>query len=265
MEVLELTDGGQQRRGRSPPRSPGSSPRPQRTLELALYDIRLPGAPGEIVAGALRAAAGRGVEVRLLYNVDSARPAGDPPAAGHPARAPARAADRRPRGARDPRPDAPQVRRPRPRGGLDRLGELDDRLVDAPGERLLAIESAALARGLRGQLRGAVGAPRRRALRPDRAARGSSSTAGPTARAWFTPGQGADLSQAIARGDRDRAPAGADRLARDHLGADPRHPGRARRPAAASTSPASSTSRRPTPSTASGRPTGSRPGRSRCW
>ena len=44
------------------------------TLELALYDVRLPGAPGDLVAGELRAAAARGVRVRLLYNVDSNRP-----------------------------------------------------------------------------------------------------------------------------------------------------------------------------------------------
>jgi len=44
------------------------------TLELALYDIRLPGAPGDLVADELRAAAARGVTVRLLYNVDSNRP-----------------------------------------------------------------------------------------------------------------------------------------------------------------------------------------------
>jgi len=46
----------------------------QKTLELALYDVRLPGAPGDAVAGALREAAGRGVAIRLLYNVDSGRP-----------------------------------------------------------------------------------------------------------------------------------------------------------------------------------------------
>jgi phosphatidylserine/phosphatidylglycerophosphate/cardiolipin synthase-like enzyme len=44
------------------------------TLELALYDIRLPGEPGDTVAGALREAAARGVKIRLLYNVDSNRP-----------------------------------------------------------------------------------------------------------------------------------------------------------------------------------------------
>jgi phosphatidylserine/phosphatidylglycerophosphate/cardiolipin synthase-like enzyme len=40
------------------------------SLDLALYDIRLPGEPGDLVAGALRGAAGRGVTVRLAYNAD---------------------------------------------------------------------------------------------------------------------------------------------------------------------------------------------------
>ncbi len=42
----------------------------QRSLDLALYDVRLPGEPGDIVAGALRDAAGRGVAVRIAYNAD---------------------------------------------------------------------------------------------------------------------------------------------------------------------------------------------------
>jgi phosphatidylserine/phosphatidylglycerophosphate/cardiolipin synthase-like enzyme len=40
------------------------------TLDLALYDIRLPGEPGDLVAGVLRDAAARGVAVRLAYNAD---------------------------------------------------------------------------------------------------------------------------------------------------------------------------------------------------
>jgi phosphatidylserine/phosphatidylglycerophosphate/cardiolipin synthase-like enzyme len=40
------------------------------TLDLALYDVRLPGEPGELVAGALRDAAARGVSVRIAYNAD---------------------------------------------------------------------------------------------------------------------------------------------------------------------------------------------------
>jgi phosphatidylserine/phosphatidylglycerophosphate/cardiolipin synthase-like enzyme len=40
------------------------------SLDLALYDVRLPGEPGDIVAGALREAAERGVRVRIAYNAD---------------------------------------------------------------------------------------------------------------------------------------------------------------------------------------------------
>jgi len=43
------------------------------SLVLALYDVRLPGEVGDRVADALRAAAARGVQVRLLYNTGSAR------------------------------------------------------------------------------------------------------------------------------------------------------------------------------------------------
>jgi phosphatidylserine/phosphatidylglycerophosphate/cardiolipin synthase-like enzyme len=42
----------------------------QRSLDLALYDVRLPGEAGDIVAGALRDAAARGVAVRIAYNAD---------------------------------------------------------------------------------------------------------------------------------------------------------------------------------------------------
>jgi phosphatidylserine/phosphatidylglycerophosphate/cardiolipin synthase-like enzyme len=40
------------------------------SLDLALYDVRLPGEPGDIVAGALCDAADRGVRVRIAYNAD---------------------------------------------------------------------------------------------------------------------------------------------------------------------------------------------------
>jgi phosphatidylserine/phosphatidylglycerophosphate/cardiolipin synthase-like enzyme len=40
------------------------------SLDLALYDVRLPGEPGDVVADALRAAAGRAVRVRIAYNAD---------------------------------------------------------------------------------------------------------------------------------------------------------------------------------------------------
>jgi phosphatidylserine/phosphatidylglycerophosphate/cardiolipin synthase-like enzyme len=40
------------------------------TLDLALYDVRLPGGPGDLVADTLRQAAARGVAVRIAYNAD---------------------------------------------------------------------------------------------------------------------------------------------------------------------------------------------------
>jgi phosphatidylserine/phosphatidylglycerophosphate/cardiolipin synthase-like enzyme len=42
----------------------------QESLDLALYDVRLPGEPGDLVAGALRDATARGVRVRIAYNAD---------------------------------------------------------------------------------------------------------------------------------------------------------------------------------------------------
>jgi phosphatidylserine/phosphatidylglycerophosphate/cardiolipin synthase-like enzyme len=42
----------------------------RRSLDLALYDVRLPGEPGDIVAAALRDAAARGVAMRIAYNAD---------------------------------------------------------------------------------------------------------------------------------------------------------------------------------------------------
>jgi phosphatidylserine/phosphatidylglycerophosphate/cardiolipin synthase-like enzyme len=44
------------------------------SLDLALYDVRLPGSIGDSVAGALRAAMARGVRVRLAFNDDTPGP-----------------------------------------------------------------------------------------------------------------------------------------------------------------------------------------------
>ena len=54
----------------------------KRTLDLALYDIRLPDAVGDSIGDALRGAKERGVEVRLLYNTDRPRPIPVPPPPG---------------------------------------------------------------------------------------------------------------------------------------------------------------------------------------
>jgi phosphatidylserine/phosphatidylglycerophosphate/cardiolipin synthase-like enzyme len=73
IEVITLTDGGQ--KAEEVARWVADFLRPARfSLELALYDVRLPDPTGSIVADQLRAAEGRGVATRLLYNVDTARP-----------------------------------------------------------------------------------------------------------------------------------------------------------------------------------------------
>ena len=51
------------------------------SLDLALYDVRLPGEPGDLVAAALRTAADRGVAVRIAYNADHDERVFPPPAA----------------------------------------------------------------------------------------------------------------------------------------------------------------------------------------
>jgi phosphatidylserine/phosphatidylglycerophosphate/cardiolipin synthase-like enzyme len=84
MEVYKLTDGGQ--RAEDVARTVAEFVLGSRdSLDLALYDVRLPDAAGELVAGALREVAARGVGVRLLYNHDSSRPAElHPPPATRP-------------------------------------------------------------------------------------------------------------------------------------------------------------------------------------
>jgi phosphatidylserine/phosphatidylglycerophosphate/cardiolipin synthase-like enzyme len=48
----------------------------ERTLDIAIYDVNLADDTEQVVLGTLRAAAGRGVRVRLVYNVDG-RPPGE--------------------------------------------------------------------------------------------------------------------------------------------------------------------------------------------
>jgi phosphatidylserine/phosphatidylglycerophosphate/cardiolipin synthase-like enzyme len=73
IDVITLTDGGQS--ADQIARRLADYLRPGKyTLELALYDVRLPDPTGSIVAEQLRQAEARGVSVRLLYNVDSGRP-----------------------------------------------------------------------------------------------------------------------------------------------------------------------------------------------
>jgi phosphatidylserine/phosphatidylglycerophosphate/cardiolipin synthase-like enzyme len=51
----------------------------QRTLDIAIYDLNLSGSPADQVRAAVMAAAGRGVAIRLLYNVDFPNPIPVPP------------------------------------------------------------------------------------------------------------------------------------------------------------------------------------------
>jgi phosphatidylserine/phosphatidylglycerophosphate/cardiolipin synthase-like enzyme len=51
----------------------------ERSLDLAQYDFHLEAETAAVVCGALRAARARGVAVRILYNVDHARPIPVPP------------------------------------------------------------------------------------------------------------------------------------------------------------------------------------------
>jgi phosphatidylserine/phosphatidylglycerophosphate/cardiolipin synthase-like enzyme len=73
IDVFTLTDGGQSAEDVARRVAAFLHPATS-TLELALYDVRLPDPTGSIVADELRAASGRGVNTRLLYNVDSGRP-----------------------------------------------------------------------------------------------------------------------------------------------------------------------------------------------
>src|ERR1043166_8639594 len=51
----------------------------ERSLDLAQYDFNLGPETRDVVAGALRDAAARGVAVRILYNVDAPSPIPVPP------------------------------------------------------------------------------------------------------------------------------------------------------------------------------------------
>ena len=78
IEIETLTDGGQRpadvARGIA-----GFLSQARATLDLALYDIRVETDAGALVLASLLAAAQRGVEVRLLYNVDHPGPIPVPP------------------------------------------------------------------------------------------------------------------------------------------------------------------------------------------
>ena len=139
LDVHTLTDGGQTADAMAA-RVVSWLAGARESLDLALYDVRLPGAPGDAVADAIRAAHARGVRVRIAFNQDE-RPPDDGPRPFFPA----------------PPATEPHVLetlgvpvKPIPGWrdlmhhkyvvrdgdrGLERLDELDARLVHAPGER----------------------------------------------------------------------------------------------------------------------------------
>ena len=83
LDVHTLTDGGQSAEAVAE-RVVAWLGAARRSLDLALYDVRLPGAVGDAVADAIRGAHARGVAVRIAYNQDE-RPADDEPRPFFPA------------------------------------------------------------------------------------------------------------------------------------------------------------------------------------
>jgi phosphatidylserine/phosphatidylglycerophosphate/cardiolipin synthase-like enzyme len=197
MKVLELTDGGQ--RAEEIAAEVAAFLEPARSsLELALYDIRLPGEAGDLVAGVLRAAAGRGVRVRLLYNVDSSRPpAIHPPPATRPELLHELPIEDR---AVPGIPDLMHhkyVVRDREAVWTGSANWTTDSWTRQENV-CMAIEAPGLAAAYAANFeelweRRDVGRSGR--VEPREVDIGG----GATARAWFTPGQGAELSQRIAR------------------------------------------------------------------
>ena len=168
----------------------------ERSLDLALYDVRLPGEVGDLVAGTLRELASRGVALRLLYNLDSDRPVPVPPPP-------------------DTRPDLIEAL-PFPTKGVPGIPDLmhhkyavrDGRAVWTGSTNwtldswrrqenlLLAVDSEGVAASYTRnfeELWGALDVERSGHFEPEWADVGPAR-----ARAWFTPGRGRDLSQRIA-------------------------------------------------------------------
>jgi phosphatidylserine/phosphatidylglycerophosphate/cardiolipin synthase-like enzyme len=195
LDVWTLTDGGQDAEevaGRV-----ASFLRPAReTLELALYDVRLPDPVGSILAGELRAAHERGVEVRLAYNVDTDRP----PALHPPPETRPEILDELPISTRGIAgvPDL-MHHKYAVRDSEAVLTGSANWTIDSwtrQENAVAVVESSGIARGYRENFaelwdRGDVGATGR--VEPDRHRVGDAEV-----RAWFTPGNGEDLSQRIA-------------------------------------------------------------------
>ena len=169
------------------------------SLDIALYDVRLPG--GGRRRGGRRDPAAAAPRRRRAHRLQPGRrPRRQAAAASAAHRAVAARAARR-AAAGDPgraRPHAPQVRRAGPGRGVDRLDELDARLVDARGER-------ARRRWPRRASRARTRATSTTCGRRGRVEGSGSFDAAPidvggvAVRAWFSPGRGPELSHRIAK------------------------------------------------------------------
>ena len=197
IEVFTLTDGGQTRRGRGASASPASSRAP---ASRSSWRSTTCGCPIRWARSSPTSCAPRTSAASRSACSTTSTATG--PAALHPppadaARDPRGAADRGARDLRRPRPDAPQVRRPRRRGRLDRLGQLDDRLLVAPGERARRSSRtpswASASRRNFAELWEGRDVERSGFVEPD-----PLDVGGAGVRAWFTPGHGEELSQRIA-------------------------------------------------------------------
>ena len=197
VEAFELTDGGQS--ADEVAERVAAFLRPaKRSLELALYDIRLPGEVGDRVADELRAAAARGVRIRLVYNVDTARPpAIHPPPATRPELLHELPIEDR------AVPGVPDLMHHKyvVRDGEAVLSGSTNWTTDSWTRQenvIVTLESAALAAAFAANFEELW--ERRDVERSGRIEPASVDLGGGcTGRAWFTPGHGTDLSQAIAR------------------------------------------------------------------
>ena len=78
IEVTTLTDGGQ-RAAEIARKLAGFLGEAERSLDLAVYDVRFETDAGGLVLASLLSAVQRGIAVRLLYNVDHPGPIPVPP------------------------------------------------------------------------------------------------------------------------------------------------------------------------------------------
>jgi phosphatidylserine/phosphatidylglycerophosphate/cardiolipin synthase-like enzyme len=196
VEVFELTQDGQTAEAIAA-RLVDFLTAAQESLEIALYDVRLPGEPGDAVAAALRAASERGVAVRLIYNVDSNRPAEiHPPPSTRPDILAELPIDAR------PIPGVPDLMHHKyvVRDGGSVWTGSTNWTIDSWTKMenvIVTVDSEGLAGAYRQDFEELWARPDvERSGRIDPKFFDLDSDV--TARAWFTPGHGEDLSQAIA-------------------------------------------------------------------